>query len=136
MIKSGRVQTLIDAAEKKLDTAEFTARRTDLYGQEANQALESAVAAVVTLCRAVVLMGSGQSESFVRDMTQTDILRGASSILDRAKIQAPEFEDLLDILTQRGQSITATRSMTSGQVLAVIAIGWDVKSALEELTER
>ena len=130
-----RVQTLIDAAEKKLDTAEFTARRADLYGQEANQAIESAVAAVVNLCRAVMLVGSGQSESFVRDLSQPDILRGASSILDRAKIAAPEFEDLLDLLTQRGQSITATRPATSGQVLAVVAIGWDIKSALEELAE-
>jgi hypothetical protein len=122
----------VSAARLKLDAAEHTARRTDLFGMESNQALESAASAVSTICRAVVAAGSAMTEMQVKDLSPQDVSRAAAAIFRRRGIAAPDADDLLELGSDRVRSITAVRPAPSAAVLDAVRIGRDMLAAFDE----
>lgn len=128
-----RAAQLVTSASIKLDTAAHTAGRADLYSMEANQALESAVAAVVSLCRAALLAGSPMGEVAVRDLTPDEAMLAAAHLFSRRGIPAPDFEDLRDLSIERGHSITASTPTPPANVAHTVKVGRRLLDAVRQL---
>lgn len=59
-------------------------------------------------------------------------MRGAAAI-ERSKIDAPEYEDLRDLLRERAHSKTTIVPVTPAEVLEVVRVGRGVLAALNHL---